>query len=362
MSSGTGTSGTGTSGTMRVARTIAPSVLEYADAPAPSRRAGEALVAIHTVSLCGTDLHIFAEADYPAPLPMVQGHELAGVVVAADEGGIVEVGDRVAIDPLIACGSCRACRTGRPNVCRDLSVLGCYEHGGLAELLAVPTARLHRVPDALPLEIAALGEPASIALRAVERSEGAAGQTAVVLGCGPIGLLATLGLAERGVAVVACDTDPARAALAASFGAAKQLVVDADFPGGAGGERIAALTDGDGPEIIIEATGVPASLQNAVRLVASAGRIVQVGISARPASLRIKDLTDKEVELRASRNSIGLIGEGLAMLARHPEAWQALVTHRFPFAELEAAFRTMADPAVPTGKILITMPAAGEQS
>ncbi len=122
----------------------------------------------------------------------------------------------------------------------------------------------------------------------------------------------------------------------------------------------AALTDGAGPDVVIEATGVPASLENAVRLIAAGGRIVQVGISPRPARITVKDLTDKEIELHGSRNSRGLIPDGLAMLARHPAATAALLTHRFPFSDLPEAFRTMADPSIPTGKILVLLSAETE--
>lgn len=342
---------------MLTARTIARETLSFDETPVPTLTPGHALVEIHAVSLCGTDLHIF-EDDFPTDLPLVQGHEMAGIIREADAASGLSAGDRVAIDPVVACGTCRACRIGRANVCQNLSVLGCYEDGGFTEVLSVPVDRLHPVPDDLPLDVAAVGEPASISLQAVSRSEPAAGETALVLGCGPIGLLAALGLAERGVTVIAADTDPDRVALAATFGAAHALTVGAGFPDAAQRTILDELTEGAGPEIIIEATGVPASLENAIRLIAPAGRIVQVGISSRLAGIKIKDLTDKEIDLRGSRNSRRLIPEGLAMLARHPEAADTLLTHRFPFSDLAGAFRTMADRSIPTGKILIIMPAA----
>ncbi|MBN9178852.1 MAG: alcohol dehydrogenase catalytic domain-containing protein [Microbacterium sp.] len=342
---------------MRVARTVGAERIAFAEEPEPAVRPGEVRVAVHAVSLCGTDLHIF-EDDFPTDLPLIQGHELSGVVIDAAVGTDFDAGDRVAVDPLVACGSCRACRRGRSNVCARLSVLGCYEDGGFVEVLSVPAARVHRVPKDLPLEIAALGEPTSISLQAVSRAEPAAGAVALVLGCGPIGLLAALALSERGVTVIAADTDPNRVALAERFGAAVALQVGAGFPDVDQAARIADLTDGAGPDIVIEATGVPASLENAIRLVGSAGRIVQVGISPRAAQITIKDLTDKEIDLRGSRNSLGLIPDGLALLARHPGAVAALVTHRFAFEDLEEAFRTMADPGIPSGKIIVLMPAA----
>ncbi|WP_344780534.1 alcohol dehydrogenase catalytic domain-containing protein [Microbacterium kribbense] len=343
---------------MLAVHTTAKRTLSFDDVPPPRLSPGRALVRVHAVSLCGTDLHIF-EDRYPTTLPLVQGHELTGTVIEADPADRVRAGDRVAIDPLVACGACAACRGGHANVCQNLSVLGCYQDGGLTEVLSVGVDRLHAVPDDLPLDLAALGEPTSIAMQAVSRAEPTPGDVVLVLGCGPIGLLATLSLSERGVTVVAADIDPQRAALAPVFGAAHALSVDRDFPDGAGGLLLDGLTEGAGPRLIIEATGVPASLQNAIRLIAPAGRIVQVGISAGHAEIRIKDLTDKEIELRGSRNSRGLIPEALALLGRHREAAQRLVTHRFPLTRLAEAFDTMADPGVLTEKIIIDVERSG---
>lgn len=342
---------------MRVARTVGAQRIAFAEEPEPSVHSGEVRIAVHAVSLCGTDLHIFAD-DFPTALPLIQGHELSGVVMDAPPGSSLSPGDRVAVDPLVSCGACRACRTGRSNVCARLSVLGCYQDGGFVEVLSVPASRVHRAPEDLPLDIAALGEPTSISLQAVSRAEPVADEVALVLGCGPIGLLAALALSERGVTVIAADIDPNRVALAERFGATVALTVGTGFPDAAQSARIADLTDGNGPDIIIEATGVPAALENAVRLIGSAGRIVQVGISSRAAQITIKHLTDKEIDLRGSRNSLGLIPDALALLARHPDAVAALVTHRFAFEELDAAFRTMADPGIATGKIIVLMPVA----
>lgn len=340
---------------MLAAETLSARTIALTELAEPRITAGHALVAVHVVTLCGTDLHIY-EGDFPTRYPIVQGHEIAGTIVATDGGSVLPVGQRVVVDPLISCGECRACRGGRPNVCQRLSVIGCYEDGGLTEILSVPTKRLHPVPDSLPLDVAAMAEPASISLRAVSRAEPAPGEAALVLGCGSIGLLATLALNDRGVTVVAADTDPARAHLARTFGAAVALEVRAGFPDEAQRAMLAGLSDGSGPEIVIEATGVPASLENAVRLVAPAGRIVQVGISTREARITLKDLTDKEIDLRGSRNSVGLIPAGLALLLRHADAAAALLTHTFPLERLADAFDAMADREVATGKIGILMP------
>ncbi|MBT2555944.1 alcohol dehydrogenase catalytic domain-containing protein [Arthrobacter sp. ISL-5] len=350
---------------MLSARTTARETINFQESPEPNLEPGHALVRVHNVTLCGTDLHIW-EDDYPTELPIVQGHEFSGIVQAvapndavAPNGEGIRVGDKVAVNPMIYCGECRPCRTGRYNVCQNIGCMGCYSDGALTEVVSVPIEKLCVVPESLPLELAAMGEPVSIAMQAVNRGRPVAGEVALVLGSGPIGLLATLYLTELGVHVVCADTEQHRLDLAVGFGAVDTLLVTpgSEFPDEAQALRLDALTDGFGPELVIEATGVPSSLENAIRLVASAGRIVQVGISPRQAAMSMKDLPFKELDLLGSRMSLNLIPDGLAMLARHQDQARALMTHRFDFHDLQQAYRLMQGRTEKIGKILIQMPA-----
>jgi L-gulonate 5-dehydrogenase len=344
---------------MLSARTVAKETIRYEDIPEPALEPGHALVRVHNVTLCGTDLHIW-EDDYPAGLPVIQGHEFAGIVEAVEANGAgIRAGDPVAVSPMVYCGKCRPCRLGRFNVCENIGCIGCYSDGALVELVGVPVEKLCPVPDGLDLDVAAMAEPASIAMQAVNRGRPSPGETALVLGSGPIGLLATLYLTDLGVRVVCADTDPDRQELAAAFGAADTLLVTpgAEFPDAAQAAGLDVLTDSSGPELIIEATGVPSSLENAVRLVASAGRVVQVGISARTASVPMNAIPFKEIDLLGSRNSLNLIPAGLELLARHRDQARALLTHRFAFGDLQQAFELMRSRTEPVGKIVVDMPA-----
>ncbi|MFC7850585.1 alcohol dehydrogenase catalytic domain-containing protein [Arthrobacter sp. NPDC057388] len=344
---------------MLSALTVAKESIRYEDIPEPALEPGHALVRVHNVTLCGTDLHIW-EDDYPAGLPVIQGHEFAGIVEAVEANGAgIRAGDPVAVSPMVYCGKCRPCRLGRFNVCENIGCIGCYSDGALVELVSVPVEKLCPVPDGLDLDLAAMAEPASIAMQAVNRGRPSPGETALVLGSGPIGLLATLYLTDLGVRVVCADTDPDRLELAAAFGAADTLLVTpgAEFPGTDQAAGLDMLTDSSGPELIIEATGVPSSLENAVRLVASAGRVVQVGISARTASVPMNAIPFKEIDLLGSRNSLNLIPAGLELLARHRDQARALLTHRFAFGDLQQAFELMRSRTEPVGKIVVDMPA-----
>ena len=349
---------------MLTARTIAKETISYEEVAEPVLEPGHALVRVHHVTLCGTDLHIW-EDDYPTELPLVQGHEFSGVVEAigdnVDNPAGISVGDRVAVSPMTYCGACRPCLQGRFNVCRNISCIGCYSDGALVEVLSVPVEKLCPVPEGLALDLAAMAEPASIAMQAVNRGRPEAGETALVLGSGPIGLLATLYLTDLGVDVVCADTEADRLELARLFGAADTLLVDpaAGFPDTEQAARLGRRTEGYGPSLVLEATGAPSSLENAIRLVASAGRIVQVGISPRTATVSMKDIPFKELDLLGSRNSLNLIPDGLDLLARHPDQAQALMTHRFGFADLQQAYEVMRNRTERVGKIVIGMPAAG---
>ncbi|WP_417234239.1 alcohol dehydrogenase catalytic domain-containing protein [Arthrobacter sp.] len=339
---------------MLAVRTVSAQTLEYVDVPRPVAGTGEAVVRIEFATLCGTDLHIY-EDDYTSELPLIQGHELAGTVVEVAPGvEQVAVGDRVAIDPLINCGTCAACRQGRGNVCPHLVVLGCYCDGGFVEYLSVAAPKLHRLPAGLPSALGAVAEPAAISLEAVKRGRAVAGETALVLGAGPIGLLATLALHDLGLKVITADTVADRVHMARDFGAGHTLLIDpaAGFPAA---ELAAALgADApDGPQLVIEATGVPSSQLNAINAVAPAGRVVQVGISKQPSAFPMNLLPFKEIDLLGSRNSQGLIPEALALIDRHQDTVGGLLTHRFGLRELDQAFATMRDRTQRVGKILI---------
>lgn len=345
---------------MLAARTVAKEQIEYQQVGTPALQAGHALVRVHSVTLCGTDLHIW-EDDYATELPIIQGHEFVGIVQeTAGYDASIRTGDRVAVSPMFYCGRCYACNIGRVNACKEMSVYGCYQDGAFVELMSIPMEKLHKLPEALDIAVAPLHEPVSIAMQAVKRGRAVSGEKAVVLGCGPIGLLATLYMSDLGVEVIAADTVPGRAALAQQFGAKDILLIDpsAAFPDRSHAELLASWTQDQGPSLVIEATGVPDSLHNAIDMVATAGRVVSVGISDRDFSLPMRSLPVKEVDLIGSRNSQNLITEALELLTRHQTEGRTLITHRYPLSGLSQAFETMRSKTELVGKVAIDMPGA----
>ncbi|MCC3281476.1 alcohol dehydrogenase catalytic domain-containing protein [Arthrobacter caoxuetaonis] len=340
------------------AHTVSRRTIELRDEDPPALMPGHALVRVHQVALCGTDLHIWDD-DYPTELPLVQGHEFTGRIEAIDQaaGPGLEVGNAVAVSPMVYCGTCGPCLGGRPNVCESISCLGCYEDGALAEVISVPVSKLHPVPEGMPLRLAVLGEPGSIAMQAVNRGRPEAGETALVFGCGPIGLLTTLFLTELGVNVFTSDLVPSKLEMSREFGAVGTLLAGSGpFPDAAQRKELESWCRMSGPTLLIEATGAPASFENALSLAAPTARIVQVGISTATAALSMRTVPFKELDILGSRNSVNLIPAALAALNRHQDLAEKLITHTFELAAIQEAFETMLDPAQGAGKIVISMP------
>lgn len=344
------------------AHTVARRTVELKEEPEPVLETGHALIRVHHVALCGTD-HAIWDDDYPSELPLVQGHEFVGVIETIDaQASELTAGTPVAVSPMVYCGACGPCQAGRYNVCDTISCLGCYEDGALAELVSMPIEKLHPLPAAMPLRLATLGEPGSIAMQAVNRGTPVAGETALVLGCGPIGLLSILFLTERGINVIASDLDEHRMELARQFGATATITAGTDpFPNNDDADLLAEACPMGGPTLVIEATGVPVSLENAVRLAAPTARIVQVGISTGVAGLSMRHVPFKELDIRGSRNSLNLIPEALEVLNVRQDLANKLITHSFGLAQLDEAFETMGDPAAQVGKIVIDLPVTAQR-
>ncbi|HLW79289.1 MAG TPA: alcohol dehydrogenase catalytic domain-containing protein [Terriglobia bacterium] len=188
------------------------------EAPPPEPRPGEALVRVHRVGVCGTDWHAYRGEQPYFTYPRILGHELAVEVVAAPpDGGDLKPGERCAVEPYLSCGGCDACRAGKYNCCESLRVLGVHTDGGMRELLAVPADRLHK-SGRLTLDQLALVETLGIGAHAVARSGLSAGEDALVVGAGPIGLSVVQFARAAGARVRVLDTSPTRREFATRFG------------------------------------------------------------------------------------------------------------------------------------------------
>lgn len=321
---------------MWAALTIARGKVDLAEVPEPAPGPGEVLVDVGVVGLCGGDMHIYRGQHPYATYPVVQGHEFCGRVVSFGPGyqGELRLGEVVAVEPLLPCGHCFACRRAHSNCCSALKVMGAHVGGALAERVAVRASSCYPVAD-LPADLAALVEPVSIGLQAVVRSGAGAGDQVLVLGAGPIGQAVIVCAVDRGAEVMAVDKLPKRLELAKVLGAKATVdTVQTSLT-----DEVAEWTGGDGPAVVVDATGVPALIRQGVDLVAPSGTVVIVGISINDVPLSVVDFTRKELNILGSRNNAGLFGASVEIVQRYRDQLAHLITHRFAFDQTPAAMQ-----------------------
>lgn len=314
-----------------------PEVLRIFDRDEPAAPgAGEVMVRVQRAGICGSDMHILHGANPFAVYPRVIGHEFAGVVEALGPGvDSIAVGTRVVVDPVVSCGHCYACRVGRGNVCGNLQVFGVHRDGGFRTRLTVPAPNCIPVPDDMPIDIAALAEPLSIAANVLSRTGIEAQDTVLIYGAGTVGLTALQVAKLHGARCIVADIDPARLERARGFGA--DLTVDSRKEKVA--ERVAGENDGLGPTVVIDGAGVPALLEEACRVASPAGRIGILGFSTAPCNVVQQEIVKKELTLvgsRLNRRRLPQVVEWIATGRLKPER---LITQVFPAAEARDAFR-----------------------
>jgi threonine dehydrogenase-like Zn-dependent dehydrogenase len=300
---------------------------------------GQVVIRPEAVGICGSDYHFFgghlSDAAGGSQFPRIQGHELAGVITALGPGcrPELEIGQRVAVWPLHACGECYPCTAGRPNACDRLTLTGIHLDGGLQERLAIGQAQLFPIAATDPA-IAALAEPVSIAVRAVNRAAIQPGERAVVLGAGPIGQCIGLVARERGAEALVIDLQESRLALSRELGAETFLWRDpAEVVAFA--RRWAGPA---GPPVAFDATGAAAATAAMVSMVASAGRAVQVGMSNEEAPIRVGALTEKELDLLGvSCCGDAEFADAVAVVERNAALLARLISHEFGLDQAPAA-------------------------
>jgi L-gulonate 5-dehydrogenase len=326
--------------------TNAPGVIEIETIESPDAGSARALIAVDAVGICGTDLHIY-DGTYSIGFPLIQGHEFVGVIedLPRDYDGELQIGMPVAIEPSMRCGECQACLRGS-TACARFVALGVGAPGGLQQFVAVPPAQCHPIND-LPADIGVFCEPVSVALRAVTRAAVCSGDKVVVLGCGPIGLAATLAAVDKGAEVLAIDVRPARLEMARILGAA-HIATSADE----GATTTDGWTSGGGADVVIEATGVPALVEAAVHMASVGGRISMVGVSEQHARLDIRAMTRKELIISGSlstfqfRDAVDLVARNQAALSQLPVRYWAL-------EDTSSAFEQALNDADETAKTII---------
>lgn len=295
-----------------------------AEAPLPIPQAGEAVVRIRRVGVCGTDYHAFQGNQPYFSYPRILGHELSAEVVSApanDRG--IKPGDQAAVEPYLNCGDCHACRAGKGNCCERLRVLGVHTDGGMQTYLAVPLDYVHK-SESLSLDQLALVEPLSIGAHAVVRSGLRPGDDVLVVGAGPIGLAVTQFALAAGGRVRVLEINSARRKFAARFEA--EILERFD-------DRLA--------EIVFDATGNVTSMEQSVARVAHGGRLVYVGLVQSNVSIDDPLFHRRELTLLSSRNSVNDFPRIIRMIEEAKIDTAPWITHRLSLAEVPDRFPTL---------------------
>lgn len=340
---------------MKAVRIEAPGAVALVEISAPLPAPGEVRLRLTHVGFCGSDLSSYQGRNPMVSFPRVPGHEIAAIVDKSG-AGVTDLakGQSVTVLPYFNCGSCVACRKGRPNACRNNQTMGVQREGAMSEYVCVP--RRHVIPvEGLRQRDLALIEPLAVGFHAAARAEIQPGETVAILGVGMIGLGVLLGARARGARVIAVDLADGKLDLAGRLGAETGV-------NGAREDTIARLnelTDGEGPAVIIEAAGAGATFRQAVDAVAACGRVVYVGYTSAEVSYETRLFPMKEIEIYGSRGAtLADFHAVIAHLRGHPELADLIVT-RMP--RLEAAAGALRDWASAPGavtKIIIDMGAA----
>jgi 2-desacetyl-2-hydroxyethyl bacteriochlorophyllide A dehydrogenase len=307
---------------------------------APAER--EVLVRSRLVGICGSDTHACAGEHPFMPLPYRPGHEVVGVVASVGPGvADLAEGDRVVLEPNLVCGKCRQCLDGRYNICRNLAVFGCQTVGAMADEFVVAADRLHRLPDGLSFELAALIEPLATPVHAVRRAGIGPGSRVAVLGAGPIGLLALVAARAAGAeVVVVTDVLVAKRDRARRLGADAALdATDADLV------EQARRALGDGADVVLDCVAVQSSMTQAVELVDKGGTVLVVGIAAGPTTIPLHLVQDREISVIGSLMYVRRdVQRAIDLLAGGAVAADDLITATFPLDRAAEAFAAAIDP------------------
>jgi 2-desacetyl-2-hydroxyethyl bacteriochlorophyllide A dehydrogenase len=284
---------------MKALRCDEPGKLSIIQCDVPTIGAGEVLIRIRRVGICGTDYHIFHGNQPYLEYPRVIGHELAGEIVETAPGSSLKVGDIVCIEPYLYCSTCRTCRMGKTNCCQSLEVLGVHRDGGACEYIAVPER--NAVPAlGLGVDEAAMVEFLAIGAHGIQRSGLGRASRVAVVGAGPIGIAAAIFAKARGAEVTVVDMNTRRLVFCQDeIGVDHTFEVSSDID-----DRLRAATDGELFDVVLDATGSPRAMMKGFSFVGHGGTYVLLSIVRADITFHDPEFHKRETSLLGSRNAV----------------------------------------------------------
>ncbi len=325
---------------MKAAVLKSPFEIVIEDRPIPKVGPDEVLIKVMAVGVCGSDVHYYESGRigrYVVERPIILGHECAGIVAAVgDNVTRFKVGDRVAVEPGVTCGTCEYCKQGRYNLCPDVEFLATPPYdGAFVQYFKHRQDFVFHIPEHLTFEEAALIEPFSVGIHAAARANIGPGEKVAVFGLGPVGLMAVVAARAFGASeVVAVDLEEIRLEAAKKLGAS--LTINAR--GQDALKEILNFTDGKGVDVAIEAAGHPKTLQDALACLRRGGKMLMVGLPAQDSiPFNVPEIVDKEVDIYGVFRYANTYPKGIEILSSGIADVKSLVTGKFTLEQTAQA-------------------------
>ncbi len=327
-----------------------PGQIGVGSKPEPSARPGEVLLRVRMIGLCGSDLNTFRGKNPMVSFPRIPGHEIAATIEAIEDSSSgLQRGMNVTLSPYTSCGECASCLRGRYNACKSNQTLGVQRDGALTDFISVPASKIF-VADGLDLQELCIVEPLTVGFHAVARGRVTAKDSVAIFGCGGVGLGAIAASAFRGAKTIAIDVDDAKLRIAREAGAAHTINSRTEPLH----DKLLELTSGLGPDVVIEAIGLPATFTAAVEEVAFTGRVVYIGYTKDLVTYETRLFVQKELDILGSRNALPEdFAEVIRMLQQHRFPVKSAITRVVPFDQAPTAFAQWSSDPASIGKIMI---------
>jgi L-iditol 2-dehydrogenase len=344
-------------GKMKAAILYKPSDMRIEDVAIPQISSHEVLVRMNRVGICGSDIHYYLEggiASYVVKKPLILGHECAGQVVeAGNKISNVTTDQRVVIEPGFTCGKCDFCRQGRYNLCSEVQFYGTPHYNGcFTEYVSAPEQNIYLMPDNLSYEEGAMIEPLAVGMMAAKMGKVTVNDSVAVLGAGPIGQMALQAAKVCGAfETFVTDVIDYRLDYARKYGA-KAVVNAADEDVV---EGILELTDGKGVDVVIDASGSPPAILQALDIAKPGGRIVLVGYPTTDVPVPVAKIISKELDITGIHRYANVFPAAIKAVSSGKAVVKPYVTHLFPFEQLEVGFKAHINKTGNPMKIQITM-------
>lgn len=337
--------------TMKSICVLAPNQLEIQERPVPMiESVNEVLIKVKAGGICGSDVHIYHGTSPVATYPRVIGHEIAGEIIEIGSGvNLLRKGDRVVMDPVISCGACYQCSIGRSNVCGRLQVRSVHVDGGYQEFIVMPQESVHLIPEHLSWEEAVMIEPFTIAEQTCSRAALTADDVVFIMGAGPAGLSILKRAKIAGATCFISDITDNRLQMALRYGA--DAVIHAgreDVP-----DAISKLTGGSMATVVIDAVCSVSSFEEALKVVCPAGRVITLGFNPSPSAIAQFAITARELDVRGTRLHNKKFPDVIRLFEERKLEVRHMITHRFPFLEVDDALKLIEDPGIEKGKVVL---------